>query len=115
MVRMTEAGATIQQVSAVSGHSIEKSRKILATYIRRTYKMAQGAISAWENADAAAAAPPTAALPAAAPPVIAGAYTAEALSEMRERFGLSDQQIVLLQVTKAAESTNVAPPPKSNG
>jgi hypothetical protein len=41
-------------------------------------------------------------------------YRSEALAEVRERFVLSDQQLMLLQVTKAAMESNVSPPPESN-
>lgn len=49
MVRMSEAGATIQQIAAVSGHSIAATQQILETYIPRTREMASAAIAAWEG------------------------------------------------------------------
>jgi integrase len=51
MVRMAEAGATAVQISAVSGHSIEQTTRILETYIPRNAKMAAGAIKLQEQAD----------------------------------------------------------------
>ncbi len=44
MTRMAKAGATEAQVAAVSGHSIEASRRILDTYVVRTAAMADAAI-----------------------------------------------------------------------
>lgn len=49
MVAMSEAGATIQQIAAVSGHSIERARSILETYIPRNAEMAKGAVVKWES------------------------------------------------------------------
>ena len=49
MVQMAEAGAELQDISAVSGHSIEKTKTILETYIPRTRKMAARAINLWEE------------------------------------------------------------------
>ena len=49
MVRMAEAGATDAQIAAVSGHSIEQTRRILDTYIPRRGEVAAGAIAAWED------------------------------------------------------------------
>ena len=49
MVRMSEAGATTQQVAAVSGHSIAATQTILDTYIVPTTKQAEGAILALER------------------------------------------------------------------
>lgn len=51
MVAMAEAGATIQGIAAVSGHSIEKTQQIMETYLPRTGKMAAGAIHLWERSD----------------------------------------------------------------
>ena len=48
---MAEAGATDSQIGAVSGHSIEKTRAILKTYIPRMAKIAARAIAAWEKLD----------------------------------------------------------------
>ena len=49
MCLMSIAGATDQQVAAVSGHSIEQTRQILATYIPRLGAIAAGGIAAWEK------------------------------------------------------------------
>ncbi|WP_158933111.1 tyrosine-type recombinase/integrase [Acidisphaera sp. S103] len=49
MVRMAESGATDAQIAAVSGHSIEQTRRILDTYIPRRGEVAAGAIAAWED------------------------------------------------------------------
>ncbi len=51
MVRMAEAGATAVQISAVSGHSIEQTTRILETYIPRNAKMAAVAVKLQEQAD----------------------------------------------------------------
>lgn len=48
-VRMSEAGATIQQISAIAGWSIKYTTWILETYIPRTVEMARGAIAKWEQ------------------------------------------------------------------
>jgi len=100
MVRMSEAGAELRHIAAVSGHSISKTQKILETYLPRTLKMAARAIAAWEKSDAPAAMPAS---------VAAGTgFSAEQVAEMRERFGLSDQQIALLQLTAAPAKSNAA-------
>lgn len=49
MVRMASAGATDLQIAAVSGHTVEQTRRILDTYIPRRGVVAAGAISAWER------------------------------------------------------------------
>ncbi|WP_146101890.1 hypothetical protein [Rhodopila globiformis] len=46
---MAEAGATDAQIAAVSGHTIEQTRRILDTYIPRRGEVAAGAIAAWER------------------------------------------------------------------
>ncbi|OJU33967.1 MAG: hypothetical protein BGN99_28115 [Alphaproteobacteria bacterium 65-37] len=51
MVRMAEAGATAVEISAVSGHSIEQTTRILETYIPRNERMAATAIKRQERAD----------------------------------------------------------------
>lgn len=51
MVRMAEAGATAVQISAVSGHSIEATTRILETYIPRNAAMAAEAVKHHERAD----------------------------------------------------------------
>lgn len=49
MVRMGEAGAEIHQISAVSGHTIERTREILETYLPRTAAMGKAAVTLWES------------------------------------------------------------------
>jgi hypothetical protein len=49
MVRMAEAGASDAQIAALSGHSIDQTRRILDTYIPRRGEVAAGAIAAWED------------------------------------------------------------------
>ena len=51
IVLLGEAGCTEAQIAAVSGHSIEKTRQILETYLPRTTKMAEAAIRKWEQTD----------------------------------------------------------------
>ncbi len=51
IVLMGEAGATEAQIAAVSGHSIERTRQILETYLPRTLKMAQEGIRKWEQSE----------------------------------------------------------------
>jgi hypothetical protein len=79
--------------------------KILETYLPATFKMAQSAVAAWEKSGAAAA----------PPPVAAGAgFSAEKVAEMRERFGLTDQQIALLQLTAVPSQSNADADDESN-
>ncbi len=51
MVRMAEADANALQISAVSGHSIDQTTRILETYIPRSAAMAASAIKLQEQAD----------------------------------------------------------------
>lgn len=51
MVRMAEAGANAVEISAVSGHSIDQTTRILETYIPRNERMAAAAIKRQERAD----------------------------------------------------------------
>lgn len=44
MVRLSEAGATTQEIAAVSGHDIAETQRILDTYIPRTPAMADAAM-----------------------------------------------------------------------
>ena len=44
-VRLSEAGATPQEVAAITGHTIDQTTKILETYIPRTQAMADAAIA----------------------------------------------------------------------
>ena len=48
-VRLGEAGATAIEIAAVTGHSIERSREILETYVPRTEPMGRNAIAKWER------------------------------------------------------------------
>lgn len=48
-VMMSEAGATIQQIAAIAGWSIDYTQRILETYIPRTVEMARGAVAKWEQ------------------------------------------------------------------
>jgi hypothetical protein len=47
---MAEAGATDIQIAAVSGHTIEETKKILETYIPRNAAMARAAVERLEAA-----------------------------------------------------------------
>jgi integrase len=49
VVRMGEAGATEAEISAITGHSIERTRQILETYLVRTLPMGRSAIAKWER------------------------------------------------------------------
>ena len=49
MVEMARAGATDIQIAAVSGHTIEQTRRILDRYIPRRGDVAAAAITAWEE------------------------------------------------------------------
>ena len=51
IVLLGEAECHDYQIAAVSGHSIEKTRQILETYLPRTSKMADAAIRKWEQCD----------------------------------------------------------------
>ena len=44
MVRLAEAGATPIQISAISGHSIDRTERILEVYIPRNRQMAKAAV-----------------------------------------------------------------------
>jgi integrase len=48
MTRMAEVGATIAQIAAVSGHSIEQTQRILSRYIPPNGAAAAKAIGLWE-------------------------------------------------------------------
>jgi integrase len=52
VVRLAEAGATVPEVAAVSGHSIDATSRIMETYLPRTTKMADQAIAKLETARA---------------------------------------------------------------
>jgi len=47
MTRMAEASATETEMAAVSGHSIDRSRQILQTYVVASTPMADSAIRKW--------------------------------------------------------------------
>ena len=49
MVELGTVGADIYAIAAVSGHSIERSKRILETYMPRNVKMAELAIRHWEE------------------------------------------------------------------
>ncbi|MSO70690.1 MAG: hypothetical protein EXQ88_01525 [Alphaproteobacteria bacterium] len=48
VVRLAEAGATVPQIAAVSGHSIQQTTAILETYLPRSATMATGGITRLE-------------------------------------------------------------------
>lgn len=48
-VRMSEAGATVQQIAAIAGWSIDYTQRIVETYIPRNIEMARGAVKKWER------------------------------------------------------------------
>lgn len=49
MVKMAELGVNDIMISAVSGHSLESTKRILETYLPRNYKMAKKAMETWES------------------------------------------------------------------
>ncbi len=49
VVRLAEAGCTVPEVAAITGHTIDQTQKILETYLPRTFEMAQNAINKWER------------------------------------------------------------------
>jgi integrase len=49
VVRMAEGGAEIQDIAAVTGHSIERTRGILEVYLPRTAKMAARGVARMAN------------------------------------------------------------------
>ena len=51
-VRLTEAGCTDFEISAISGHSIEMTRRILETYVPRTENMGNAGMAKWERNEA---------------------------------------------------------------
>ena len=48
-VRLAEAGCNDIQIAAISGHSIERTRQILETYVPRTRKIGRAAMDLWEQ------------------------------------------------------------------
>ena len=49
IVRLAEAGATVPQIAALSGHSIDYCQRILGTYLPRRTEVALGGIETWER------------------------------------------------------------------
>lgn len=49
IVALGEAGCSTVEISAISGHDIDSTQKILETYLPRTLPMARNAIRKWEN------------------------------------------------------------------
>lgn len=52
VVRLSEAGASVPEIAALTGHSIQRTQQIIDTYYVRTREMAQNAIRKWERSDA---------------------------------------------------------------
>ncbi len=48
-VRLAEAGCNDIQIAAISGHTIDRTRQILETYVVRTEAMGEAAIELWEQ------------------------------------------------------------------
>ena len=51
IVRMGEAGSTVPEIAAVSGHTISSAHQILKTYLPTNENMAASAIRKWEKAE----------------------------------------------------------------
>lgn len=51
---LSEAGATLQQICAVTGHTLQSATRILEKYLSRTAAMSKAAILAFENSPATA-------------------------------------------------------------
>lgn len=49
IVALGEAGCSVVEISAISGHDIDATAKMLETYLPRTLPMARNAIAKWEN------------------------------------------------------------------
>ena len=49
---LAEAGATVPQIVAITGHTLESANRILETYLSRTKQLSEAAIFAFENATA---------------------------------------------------------------
>jgi Phage integrase family. len=49
VVRLAEAGCTDPEIAAITGHSLERTRQILETYLPRTSEMARNAMAKWES------------------------------------------------------------------
>ncbi len=48
-VRLAEASCTPIEIAAITGHSIERTRQILETYVPRTDPMGRNAVAKWER------------------------------------------------------------------
>ena len=48
-VRLAEAGATVPEIAAVTGHSIDRTERIMEVYVPRTRAMAVAAIEKLER------------------------------------------------------------------
>ena len=51
VLKLAEAGATIQEIAAITGHLFKTAHQILERYLPRTASMAQQAIAKLENSD----------------------------------------------------------------
>jgi integrase len=49
VVRLAEAGCTDPEIAAITGHSLERTKQILETYLPRTPEMARNAMAKWES------------------------------------------------------------------
>jgi hypothetical protein len=49
LVRLAEAGCTDPDIAAITGHSLERTKQILETYLPRTPEMAHDAMAKWES------------------------------------------------------------------
>lgn len=49
IVALGEAGCTDVEISAISGHDLDETKRILETYLPRTLVMARNAMAKWEN------------------------------------------------------------------
>lgn len=47
---LAEAGATVPQIAAITGHTLESVTRILEKYLARTKELSEAAIVAFENA-----------------------------------------------------------------
>jgi integrase len=53
VVRLAEAGCTIPEIAAVTGHTIDRTARILEVYMPRTAPMARNAVTRLDEARAA--------------------------------------------------------------
>ncbi|QNT71420.1 tyrosine-type recombinase/integrase [Defluviicoccus vanus] len=49
VVRLAEAGCTIPQIAAITGHQLERTKAVLETYLPRNSEMAKAAIHTLES------------------------------------------------------------------